>query len=78
MLSSCAFNFNLSLLRRYIQALVPGSGNKKYEAVWVPELPVGASAAGIRAGCANVLVEKMPGELVVMCTGHELMVGWCS
>jgi hypothetical protein len=66
------------LLRRYIQALVPVSGSKKYEAVWVQELSEGVSAAGIRAGCANVLVEEMPNEFVIMCTGHELMVGWCS
>jgi len=64
-------------LRRYIKALLPG-GNKNYRAVWIEELPEGATAAGLRAGAANVLAEQMPTEFVVQCTGHELKVGRCS
>jgi len=37
--------------------LLPG-GNKKYAAVWVMSLPEGATAAGLRAGAANVLSDK--------------------
>ena len=62
-------------MRRYIKALLPG-GNKKYSAVWVKGLPEGATAAGLRAGAANVLAEHMPNEFVVWCTGHELKVGF--
>ena len=64
-------------MRRCIKALLPG-GNKNYSKVWIQDLPEGATAAGLRAGAANVLAEEMPNEFVVQCTGHELKVGRCS
>ncbi|KAJ1448617.1 hypothetical protein M885DRAFT_574053 [Pelagophyceae sp. CCMP2097] len=63
-----------TMLGKFFKALQPRErgGAEKYAAVAVDQLPPNPSAGGIRLGVCNELFCRMPVELVVALTGHDL------
>jgi GGDEF domain-containing protein len=63
-----------TMLGKFFKALQPRErgGAEKYAAVAVDQLPPNPSAGGIRPGVCNELFCRMPVELVVALTGHDL------
>ena len=62
-------------LTRWIQDVLPskrgGHSNYQDKRLVLPQLPPGATAAGLRRGASNELVAAMPTALAVLVTGHD-------
>jgi len=62
-------------LTRWIQAVLPsergGHSNYQDKRLVLPQLPPGATAAGLRRGASNELAAAMPTALAIRVTGHE-------
>ena len=60
-----------TMVSNFIKGLLIG-GMKRFQRVWVAELPESAAAGGIRPGACNTMGKYMPGELIAHLSGHKL------